>query len=83
MELIRAHQTQKEHARDMLSLILSSVRFLARQGLDLKEEIGSDVPGVLTMCPTRWTVRANSLARIMTTCSCYGRLLCVLHLTLR
>lgn len=32
---------------------------------ELKEEIGSDAPGVRTMCPTRWTVRANSLASII------------------
>ena len=32
---------------------------------NLKEEIGSDVPGVRTLCPTRWTVRANSLASII------------------
>ena len=32
---------------------------------DLKEEIGSDAPGMRTMCPTRWTVRAESLASII------------------
>lgn len=32
----------------------------------LKEEIGSDAPLIRTMCPTRWTVRAESLASIMT-----------------
>ena len=32
---------------------------------NLKEEIGSDVPGVRTLCPTRWTVSANSLASII------------------
>ena len=31
----------------------------------LKEEIGSDAPGVRTLCPTRWTVRAQSLASIV------------------
>ena len=31
---------------------------------ELKEEIGSDAPGVRTLCPTRWTVRAESLASI-------------------
>ena len=32
-QLSRAHRLEKEQARDMLQLILSSVRFLARQGL--------------------------------------------------
>ena len=32
---------------------------------ELKEEIGSDAPGVRTLCPTRWTVRAGSLASIV------------------
>ena len=31
----------------------------------VKEEIGSDAPGVRTLCPTRWTVRAESLASIV------------------
>ena len=31
----------------------------------LKEESGSDVPGVQTMCPTRWTVHADSLASVI------------------
>ncbi len=31
----------------------------------LKEEIGSDAPSVRTLCPTRWTVRAGSLASII------------------
>ncbi len=31
----------------------------------LKEEIGSDAPLIRTLCPTRWTVRADSLASIM------------------
>ena len=34
-QLSRAHQAEKEQARDMLQVILSSVRFLARQGLAL------------------------------------------------
>ena len=32
---------------------------------ELKEEIGSDAPGVRTLCPTRWTVRAESLVSIL------------------
>ncbi|XP_033123564.1 zinc finger MYM-type protein 1-like [Anneissia japonica] len=36
-----AHSVQKEKARDMLLLILSSIRFLARQGLALRGD-GSD-----------------------------------------
>ena len=40
-QLSRAHQAEKEQARDMLQLILSSVRFLARQGLALRGD-GSD-----------------------------------------
>ena len=31
----------------------------------LKEEMGSDAPGVRTLCPTRWTVRAESLMIII------------------
>ena len=31
----------------------------------LKEEIGSDAPLIHTLCQTRWTVRADSLASIM------------------
>ena len=32
----------------------------------LKEEMGSDTPGVrITLCPTRWTVRAESLHSIL------------------
>ena len=31
----------------------------------LKEEIGSDAPSIRTLCPTRWTVRAQSLASII------------------
>ena len=34
-QLSRAHQVEKEQARDMLQVILSSVHFLARQGLAL------------------------------------------------
>lgn len=40
-QLDRAHKAQKEKARDILLLILSSVRFLARQGLALRGD-GSD-----------------------------------------
>ena len=32
---------------------------------DLKEESGSDAPSVRSLCPTRWTVRADSLASII------------------
>ena len=32
---------------------------------DLKEESDSNVPGVRTLCPTRWTARADSLASII------------------
>lgn len=31
----------------------------------LKEESGSDAPSIRTLCPTRWTVRAKSLASIV------------------
>ena len=31
----------------------------------LKEEMGSDTPGVRTLCPTRWPVRAESLHSIL------------------
>ena len=39
---------------------------------ELKEESGIDSPGLRSMCPTRWTVRANSLASII---SNYARLM--------
>ena len=45
-QLSRAHRMEKEQARDMLRLILSSVRFLARQGLGLRGD-GSDASGNL------------------------------------
>ena len=32
---------------------------------EVKEEIGSDAPAVQTLCPTRWTVRTESLASIL------------------
>ena len=31
----------------------------------IKEEIGDSTPDVRTLCPTRWTVRANSLSSVM------------------
>ena len=37
-QLSIAHKAEKEEARDMLQIILSSVRFLARQGLALRGE---------------------------------------------
>ena len=47
MQLSIAHKAEKEEARDMLQIILSSVRFLARQGLALRGD-GSDVSSNLT-----------------------------------
>ena len=41
-QLSVAHKAEKEEARDMLQIILSSVRFLARQGQALRGD-GSDV----------------------------------------
>ena len=32
----------------------------------LKQEVGSESPGVHILCPTRWTVHANTLHRILT-----------------
>jgi len=32
---------------------------------NLKSELSPDTPGILVLCPTRWTVRANSLASIL------------------
>eukprot|EP00731_Ephydatia_muelleri_P009637 Em0005g223a len=46
-QLSVAHKAEKEEARDMLQIILSSVRFLARQGLALRGD-GSDVSSNLT-----------------------------------
>ncbi len=31
----------------------------------IKEEVGSDSPSIRTLCPTRWTVRANSLSSVL------------------
>ena len=36
----------------------------------IKEELDSNSPSVRTLCPTRWTVRADSLASIMANYSC-------------
>ena len=47
VQLSSAHKTEKEKARDMLRMILSSVCFLARQGLALRGD-GSDVSSNLT-----------------------------------
>ena len=47
VQLSFAHKAEKEEARDMLQMILSSVRFLARQGLALHGD-GSDVSSNLT-----------------------------------
>ena len=49
---------------------------------ELKEEIGSDAHSVRTMCPTRWTVRAKSLASIIANCDKFNyfvRQLCRQH----
>ena len=32
---------------------------------DVKEESGNDASGVCTLCPTQWTVRAESIASII------------------
>ena len=40
----------------------------------IKEEIDSDSPSIRTMCPTRWTVRAEALASIIAN---YGELQCL------
>jgi len=34
----------------------------------IKEEVGDDAPSVCTLCPTRWTVRAQSIASILANC---------------
>ncbi len=31
----------------------------------IKEEVGSDSPSIRTLCPTRWTVCANSLSSVL------------------
>ena len=40
----------------------------------LKGEIDSDAPSIRTLCPTRWTVRAESLANILANCTDLHRL---------
>lgn len=35
----------------------------------LKKELAPDTPGVRVLCPTRWTVRAQSLKSILENCS--------------
>ena len=47
VQLSSAYKAEKEEARDMLRMILSSVCFLARQGLALRGD-GSDVSSNLT-----------------------------------
>ena len=31
----------------------------------MKTELAPDTPGIRVLCPTRWTVRANSLASVL------------------
>ena len=70
--------------------IVKLIKFSPKQEAmlsQLKEEMGSDAPGVRTLCPTRWTVRAESLYIVFlpttTTFCCCGRLGCMKHLTQR
>ena len=38
----------------------------------LKEEISSGAVGVRVLCPTRWTVKAESMNSILMCCKSYG-----------
>ena len=57
--------------RDCLDICFELVKLIKfsskREAMlrELKMEIDSDAPGLRTMCPTRWTVRADSLASIV------------------
>ena len=61
VQLSFAHKAEKEEARDTLQMILSSVRFLARQGLALRGD-GSDVSSNLTQL---LNVRAEDNPKIL------------------
>lgn len=50
--------------RDITKLIKSSPQREARF-LNIKESVASSVPGIRTLCPTRWTIRAASLQSVL------------------
>ena len=35
----------------------------------LKDAIAQDTPGLRVLCPTRWTVRANTLKSVLDNCA--------------
>ncbi len=53
-QLSRAHRQEKEHARDMLHLIFTSVQFLARQGLALREDGSGASANLIQLLRLRW-----------------------------
>ena len=62
------HSTAMKDCLDTCFEIVKLIKFSPKREAALrmlKEESGSDAPGVRTMCPTRWTVRADSLASVI------------------
>ncbi len=49
---------------ELIKLIKFSPKREAMLNL-IKEEVGSDSPSIRTLCPTRWTVHANSLSSVL------------------
>lgn len=62
------HSTAMKDCLDTCFEVIKLIKFSPKREAmlrTLKEERGSDAPGVRTMCPTRWTVRADSLASVI------------------
>ena len=57
-----------EDAMDVVHEITKLIKFSPKRGAifdNLKEELSPDTPGFRVLCPTRWTVRANSLQSVL------------------
>ena len=66
-DTIKQSQVMKD-CLDTCYEVVKLVKFSPKQEAmlrELKEETGSNAPGVQTLCPTRWSVRAESLAIII------------------
>ncbi len=66
-ETIKQSAAMKD-SLDICSEVIKLLKFSPRRETMLKEyknERGSESSGIRTLCPTRWTVRAESLASII------------------
>lgn len=52
-QLSRVHRAEKEQARDILLLIISSIRFLARQGLALRGDHSDESANLMQLLHLR------------------------------